>query len=108
MAATRTRLGSLSDNSPPSSDISEGSETYEHTPDWQLDNGSQNINGLFINADNDLRQDSLSIDSNGMLTDIERGQVESFFSGLGTEVSFSRVNSSSFNDRLSPIIQSLD
>jgi hypothetical protein len=87
MSAARARLGSLSDNSPASSDISEGSETYELAPDWQLDNGSQHINGLFINSDNELRQDSLSIDSNGMLTDGERGQVESFFSGLGTEVS---------------------
>lgn len=83
----RRRLNSLSDNSTPSSDISEGSETYEASGhDWQL--GSQNSHSLIV--DNlDLRLDSLSLDTNSIaeITDNERAQIESFFSGLGTEVS---------------------
>lgn len=83
----RRRLNSLSDNSTPSSDISEGSETYEASGhEWQLD--SQNSHSLIV--DNlDLRLDSLSLDTNSIaeITDNERAQIESFFSGLGTEVS---------------------
>jgi hypothetical protein len=85
----RRRLNSLSDNSTPSSDISEGSETYEASGhDWQLD--SQNAHSLIV--DNlDLHLDNLSLDTNSAIpeiTDNERAQIESFFSGLGTEVSF--------------------
>jgi hypothetical protein len=84
----RRRLNSMSDNSTPSSDISEGSETYEASSghEWQLD--SQNAHSLIV--DNlDLRLDSLSLDTNSIaeITDHERAQIESFFSGLGTEVS---------------------
>jgi hypothetical protein len=84
----RRRLNSLSDNSTPSSDISEGSETYEASghESWQLD--SQGAHSLIV--DNlDLRLDSLSLDTNSIaeITDNERAQIESFFSGLGTEVS---------------------
>lgn len=83
----RRRLNSLSDNSTPSSDISEGSETYEASGhEWQLD--SQNSHSLIV--DNlDLHLDSLSLDTNSIaeITDNERAQIESFFSGLGTEVS---------------------
>jgi hypothetical protein len=88
----RRRLNSLSDNSTPSSDISEGSETYEVSVssstghEWQLD--SQNAHSLIV--DNlDLRLDSLSLDTNSIaeISDNERAQIESFFSGLGTEVS---------------------
>lgn len=84
----RRRLNSLSDNSTPSSDISEGSETYEASSghDWQLD--LQNAHSLIIDT-LDLRLDSLSLDTNSVaeITDHERAQIESFFSGLGTEVS---------------------
>ena len=85
----RRRLNSLSDNSTPSSDISEGSETYEASSghEWQLD--SHNSHSLIV--DNlDLRLDSLSLDTNSIaeITDHERAQIESFFSGLGTEVSW--------------------
>ncbi|XP_062546295.1 uncharacterized protein LOC134212443 isoform X1 [Armigeres subalbatus] len=49
----------------------------------------QPLNGNFINEDdNELeysKHDLISLDS-GMITDFERAQVESFFSGLGTEV----------------------
>lgn len=83
----RQRLNSLSDNSTPSSDISEGSETYEASGhEWQLD--SNNAHSLIV--DNlDLRLDSLSLDTNSIaeISDNERAQIESFFSGLGTEVS---------------------
>lgn len=47
------------------------------------------LNGNYINEDdNELeysKHDLISLDS-GMITDFERAQVESFFSGLGTEV----------------------
>lgn len=82
----RRRLNSLSDNSTPSSDISEGSETYEASShEWQLD--SKNSSVIVDNLD--LRLDSLSLDTNSVaeITDTERAQIESFFSGLGTEVS---------------------
>lgn len=49
----------------------------------------QPLNGNYINEDdNELeysKHDLISLDS-GMITDFERAQVESFFSGLGTEV----------------------
>lgn len=88
----RRRLNSLSDNSTPSSDISEGSETYEASghDSWQLDSQA---NSLIV--DNlDLCLDNLSLDTNSIaeITDNERAQIESFFSGLGTEVSTTRVN----------------
>jgi len=74
----RRRLNSISDNSTPSSDISEGSETQE----WhQLE--SPNAETL------NLRLDNLSLDTchSTEVTENERMQIESFFSGLGTEVS---------------------
>lgn len=92
----RRRLNSLSDNSTPSSDISEGSETYEASGhEWQLDS---NAHSLIV--DNlDLHLDSLSLDTNSAIpeiTDNERAQIESFFSGLGTEVSFFKIKSFCF------------
>lgn len=88
---TRQRLGSVGDSAPPS-DSSEGSgsETFEIVPEWALDSGAHqqhHVNGLFINTESEMNQDSLSLENSGVLTDTERGQVESFFSGLGTEVS---------------------
>uniref|UniRef100_U5ES45 Putative misexpression suppressor of ras 3 n=1 Tax=Corethrella appendiculata TaxID=1370023 RepID=U5ES45_9DIPT len=100
----RRRLGSVSDNSAPSSDISEGSEICEQVPDWSLDgepqslpqlfqqtlsigSGSQHSNSLYINDDVELRShDTISLDNSGIITEYERSQIESFFSGLGTEV----------------------
>lgn len=48
------------------------------------------MNGNYINEEDDTeleysKHDLISLD-NGMITDFERAQVESFFSGLGTEV----------------------
>lgn len=102
---TRQRLGSVGDSAPPS-DSSEGSgsETFEIVPDWALDtsstaassthhhpDGGSNGNGLFINADDgEQNLDSMSLENSGILTETERAQVESFFSGLGTEVSSKR------------------
>lgn len=87
---TRQRLGSVGDSAPPS-DSSEGSgsETFEIVPEWALNSGNdtQRTNGLFINTDAELSHDSLNLENSGVLTENERAQVESFFSGLGTEVS---------------------
>lgn len=87
---SRQRLGSVGDSAPPS-DSSEGSgsETFEIVPEWALANGNdvqQRSNGLFINTDAELSHDSLNLENSGVLTENERAQVESFFSGLGTEV----------------------
>ena len=83
----RRRLNSLSDNSTPSSDISEGSEDCRSsTNEWNYE--SQNAHSLIV--DNlDLRLDSLSLENSSVseINDNERAQIESFFSGLGTEVS---------------------
>lgn len=82
---TRRRLGSVGDSAPPS-DSSEGtaSETCEINPDWtSLDGQQPSSNGLFINSDAD---DTLSIENSSVLSTAERAQVESFFSGLGTEI----------------------
>lgn len=86
----RSRLSSIGDSAPPS-DSSEGSasESFEHGIDWPQNNKSEIINannGIFLNSP-DTELHSLSPDNSGVLTDIERAQVESFFSGLGTEVS---------------------
>lgn len=85
------RQNSVSDNSysngTPSSAVSEGSETFEATSthEWQFD--SHNSPSLLL--DNlDLQLDSLSLENSiSEITDHERAQIESFFSGLGTEVS---------------------
>lgn len=83
----RTRLSSIGDSAPPS-DSSEGSgsESFENVPEWTLDKNQNPADTLFISSDNDLNHHSLSPDNSGALTDNERAQVESFFSGLGTEV----------------------
>lgn len=81
----RRRLGSVGDSAPPS-DSSEGtaSETCESNPDWSsVDGQPQQNNSLFINSDAD---DSISLETSSLLSMNERAQVESFFSGLGTEV----------------------
>lgn len=62
--AQRPRLGSMSDHSSPSSDTSENSESFD-VPE--------------------LRLDTLNLSSD--VTESERQQIESFFAGLGTEVS---------------------
>lgn len=88
----RYRLNSLSDNSTPSSDVSEGSETYDASNhEWRSDSQTAH-SSIFDNLD--LRLDSLSLDTNTSIaevTEIERTQIESFFSGLGTEVSIQSV-----------------
>ncbi|XP_063698568.1 uncharacterized protein LOC134829434 isoform X2 [Culicoides brevitarsis] len=83
----RRRLGSMSDNSAPSSDASEGaseiSDSIAH--DWHIESAHQ-VKDLFC-VENDATSDSddTTIDT-GMINDQERAQIESFFSGLGTEV----------------------
>lgn len=74
---SRTRLGSISDNSAPSSS-SDTSEVPESAHDLEL---AQQVKELFFSSDVDALPDS------GDITENERVQVESFLSGLGTEVS---------------------
>ena len=64
----RQRLNSMSDHSSPSSEVSENSETFDVS---------------------DLPHDNLTLETSlsSEVTENERQQIESFFSGLGTEVS---------------------
>lgn len=66
--AQRQRLSSMSDHSSPSSDASENSESFDVS---------------------DLPHDSMNLETSlsSEITEAERQQIESFFSGLGTEVS---------------------
>lgn len=102
----RHRLNSLSGNSTPSSDTSDGSETFDASNhEWQSD--SHNTHSLMF--DNlDLRLDNLSLDTTTSIAEVtenERTQIESFFSGLGTEVSMQSVSSGGecHGDKLLPI-----
>lgn len=63
----------MSDHSSPSSDVSENSESFD-VSDLPLDN---------LHLETGLSSD---------ITEIERQQIESFFSGLGTEVSAININ----------------
>ena len=89
------RQNSVSDNSysngTPSSAVSEGSETFEasSTHEWQFDSQNSHNSPSLLLDNLDLQLDSLSLENNSIseITDHERSQVESFFSGLGTEVS---------------------
>uniref|UniRef100_A0A1B0FNN1 Misexpression suppressor of ras 3 n=2 Tax=Glossina TaxID=7393 RepID=A0A1B0FNN1_GLOMM len=88
----RRRLGSVGDSAPPS-ESSEGTSSLDNNemivhPEWSQasQHNATTVNSLFLNSDGDA--DTLSTDtaSNTNLSDYERGQVESFFSGLGTEI----------------------
>lgn len=80
----RSRLSSVGDSSsaPPSESSDEG-------VDWNQPTHQTNIivNDSLYTASSDSDMHSLSPDNGGALTEMERAQVESFFSGLGTEVS---------------------
>lgn len=81
---TRRRLGSMSDNSAPSSDASEISDSVTH--DWNIESTHQVKDLFLVNQDNDQSDsDDTTIDT-GIINEQERAQIESFFSGLGTEV----------------------
>lgn len=84
---TRARLGSVGDSSVPPSDSSEGSgsETFENSHEWT---GQTQLHPNDIILNGELEMHSLSPENSGVLNDVERAQIESFFSGLGTEVSF--------------------
>ncbi|XP_030384629.1 uncharacterized protein LOC115631917 [Scaptodrosophila lebanonensis] len=97
MQQTRRRLGSVSDSAPPS-ESSEGTASSEHhelmmNPEWSAHSHSSaqrsSAHGTtsLYNA-SDIDADTISTDttSNTNLADYERGQVESFFGGLGTEI----------------------
>lgn len=85
----RSRLSSVGDSAPPSeSSDGSASEAFEQGIDWHQTNQQQIMasESLYTGStDSDMQ--SLSPDNGGSLSDIERAQVESFFSGLGTEVS---------------------
>lgn len=68
MSQPRQRLNSMSDHSSPSSEASDNSETFD-VCDLRLEN---------INLETSLGTE---------VTEVERQQIESFLSGLGTEVS---------------------
>lgn len=84
----RSRLSSIGDSAPPS-DSSEGSgsESFENVPEWTLDKNQNPTDVLYITNTTDMNNHSANLDNSGILNDNERAQVESFFSGLGTEVS---------------------
>lgn len=88
----RSRLSSVGDSAPPS-ESSDGStsETFEHGSDWHPTDQPQILNNEPIYTGSpDMHM--LSPDTGGAISDNERVQVESFFSGLGTEVSeFTRI-----------------
>lgn len=85
----RSRLSSVGDSAPPSeSSDGSGSEAFEQGIEhWHQPNQTQLMtNDSLYTASSDSDMHSLSPD-NGALNDAERAQVESFFSGLGTDVS---------------------
>lgn len=90
----RSRLSSVGDSAPPS-ESSDGStsETFEQGSDWHQTDQQQIItNDSIYSGSSDMHM--LSPDTGGAISDNERVQVESFFSGLGTEVS---LNSRSYS-----------
>lgn len=83
----RSRLSSVGDSAPPS-ESSDGStsETFEHGSDWHQTEQPQHMaNESIYSGSSDMHM--MSPDMGGAISDNERVQVESFFSGLGTEVS---------------------
>lgn len=85
----RSRLSSVGDSAPPSeSSDGSASETFEQGCDWNHTSRTQIMaNDSLYTGSSDSDVHSLSPDNGGSLSDMERAQVESFFSGLGTEVS---------------------
>lgn len=82
----RSRLSSVGDSAPPS-ESSDGStsETFEQGSDWhQTDQPQIMTNDSIYSGSSDMH---MSPDTGGAINENERIQVESFFSGLGTEVS---------------------
>lgn len=96
---TRRRLGSMSDSAPPS-ESSEGTASSAEQrdelilhPDWSAHSQSSaqrssahGTTSLYNASDIDADTISTDTSSNTNLSDYERGQVESFFAGLGTEI----------------------
>lgn len=83
----RSRLSSVGDSAPPS-ESSDGStsETFEQGSEWhQADQQQIMTNDSIYSGSTDMHM--LSPDTGGAISENERIQVESFFSGLGTEVS---------------------
>lgn len=83
----RASLSSIGDSAP-SSDLSEsiGSDCYQRNIDWpQTSAHMSDLHKDNSNFNVDLQTPSDS--TNGILSDAERAQIESFFNSLGTEVS---------------------
>lgn len=92
----RPRLSSVGDSAPPS-ESSDGStsETFEHGSEWhQTDQPQIMTNDSIYSGSSDGHM--LSPDMGGAINDNERVQVESFFSGLGTEVSDNKIFTQTF------------
>ena len=96
----RRRLGSVGDSAPPS-ESSEGTSSehnemimnveWSHASSHVSSNHSQATrsqqgNSLFMGSDIDADTISVDTTSNTNLSDYERGQVESFFGALGTDI----------------------
>lgn len=94
----RHRLGSIGDSAPPS-ETSEGTNSSSEHHDLNLNadwshgsqhsgNGSHqvNVNSFNLNSEGDTDTISTDTASNNILSEYERGQVESFFGGLGTDI----------------------
>lgn len=102
----RSRLSSVGDSAPPS-ESSDGStsETYEHgASDWhQTDHHQTQImtNDSIYSGSGDSHMSSP--DLGGAINDNERVQVESFFSGLGTEVSQTHTLTEKWNRTIKTI-----
>ncbi|ALC39561.1 MESR3 [Drosophila busckii] len=95
---TRRRLGSVSDSAPPS-ESSEGTASSEQREelilhaDWSAHSQSSaqrssahGTTSLYNASDIDADTISTDTSSNTNLSEYERGQVESFFGGLGTDI----------------------
>ncbi|KAM7353643.1 uncharacterized protein ACRADG_005621 isoform 1-T1 [Cochliomyia hominivorax] len=90
--APRRRLGSIGDSAPPSESSEETHSAENHElvlhSEWShsSQNGVFNHNSMFLNSEGDTDTISTDTTSNTMLSEYEKGQVESFFGGLGTDI----------------------
>lgn len=85
----QNRRNSLSDNSSPSSDISENSEPLDtSTSEWHSEETENRNSMTFENVEMRIKNINLDESRETDVSENERIQIESFFSGLGTEVSF--------------------
>lgn len=90
--ATRRRLDSIGDSVPPSESSEGTSSSANHdiilNSEWSHGSKLAVVNHNSVNSNSEGDTDTISTDTTGntILSDYERGQVESFFGGLGTEI----------------------